>query len=280
MAIVNKFERMYEIRYLTSIREYRSFIKENADVMTKYDWYLISKGNLSEPFMKEHFDKLDWQYICSFKKLSLSFIGKYLEKLDVYAVSKFQKLTHEFIVKNAKKLSMPEILRNDSIMDTKDFPEIEAIYEKLAKDEKYVKLWDEFADKSMYKKRKEIVQFSGNKQNNKTESAVEVIPEIVGKSIKPKKKILDKYYKKDLDLMKKKELQDILDHNRVGYYYKNTIPELVEKILSRQKRKNYNMADLEGLKKDVLLEILIERGVETLSTDTVEILKGKVLKSK
>ena len=52
--------------------------------------------------------------------------------------------------------------------------------------------------------------------------------------------------------LSKPELQEILDKLRVGYFTKHTVDELIKKIINKQKRENYILEDLEGLK-DLLI---------------------------
>ena len=66
---------------------------------------------------------------------------------------------------------------------------------------------------------------------------------------------------------------------KVGYFYKNTVPELIDKILSKQKELDTMKVIWTELRKSVLHDILEERGVTIYYHDTVDELKQKVLDS-
>ena len=73
------------------------FIRENSN---KLDWYCISIYQfLSEQLIIENSNLVDWFLIARYQKLSEEFIIKHFEKLNLDRISKFQKLSEEFIRK-------------------------------------------------------------------------------------------------------------------------------------------------------------------------------------
>lgn len=72
------------------------FIDEYKD---KLQWiYLSSNQRLSEKFMEKHLDYLDWIYVSQYQKLSPEFMKKYENKLDWNCVLKYQKNIPGYLV--------------------------------------------------------------------------------------------------------------------------------------------------------------------------------------
>jgi hypothetical protein len=253
------YKRIYDLESIKKTRDLEHYISEFKDEMTNYEWLLVTK---SEAFnldvAEQHIENINWSYLCTFYKLPIKFMEKHFEYLDLYSVSAFQVLTFKFIEAYKESLSMDKVIKNESVRNMPEYSKVNDMYLKMSKEERYTNLWAQHKEKSM---------FVAKKTKILTSAASKKEPE------KPK------YKKKDLENMKKPELQEILDDMKVGYFYKNTVPELIDKILSKQKRVRYNESDLDGIKKSVLHDILEERGVKIYYHDTVDELKQKVLDS-
>ena len=71
------------------------FIRDHQD---KVDWEYISKyQKLSEDFIRDHKDKLDWNAISTYQKLREDFIRDHQDKVDWEYISVCQKLSEDFI---------------------------------------------------------------------------------------------------------------------------------------------------------------------------------------
>ena len=71
------------------------FIREFKDYV---DWGWISENQkLSESFIREFQDKVDWYWVSSHQKLSESFIREFQDKVDWGRISITQKLSEDFI---------------------------------------------------------------------------------------------------------------------------------------------------------------------------------------
>ena len=71
------------------------FIREFKD---KVDWEYISISQmLSEDFIKEFQNKVDWTYISECQQLSEDFIKEFQNKVDWKMISSYQKLSEGFI---------------------------------------------------------------------------------------------------------------------------------------------------------------------------------------
>lgn len=81
------------------------------------DWFedISLNQNLSEDFIREFQDKLEWRLISSWQKLSESFIQEFSHKLNWRRISTKQRLSKEFIAKNLDKLYLNELLDNKLI---------------------------------------------------------------------------------------------------------------------------------------------------------------------
>ena len=100
-----------------------SFIREFQD---EVDWVLISaKQNLSESFIREFQDKVNWYYISIYQKLSESFIREFQDKVDWCYISINQSLSESFIREFQDKvdwcrISIYQKLSNEFIKEFKD----------------------------------------------------------------------------------------------------------------------------------------------------------------
>ena len=71
------------------------FIREFQD---KVNWECISHHlKLSEIFIREFKDKVDWLCISIFQTLSEDFIREFKDKVDWECISKFQTLSEDFV---------------------------------------------------------------------------------------------------------------------------------------------------------------------------------------
>jgi hypothetical protein len=105
------------------------FIEQNSDYI---DWsYLTSKQKLSENFIIKHSDKLNWNQMAYYQDLSESFIEQCADKLNWSSISSHQKLSNDFILKHKDKLNWGTICYNQDI--PKDFMEQHIISEQFVK---------------------------------------------------------------------------------------------------------------------------------------------------
>lgn len=90
------------------------FIREFKD---RVDWHWISRSQkLSEGFIEEFEDKVDWKYISECQKLSESFIKKHKDKVDWQLISQNQLLSREFIIENSRLLDWNSIGQNSETL--------------------------------------------------------------------------------------------------------------------------------------------------------------------
>ena len=80
------------------------FIEEHAD---KVNWdYISIYQNLSENFIEKHQDKVNWLYITIHQKLSENFIEKHQDKVNWFGITMLQNLSEDFIERNYDKLKI------------------------------------------------------------------------------------------------------------------------------------------------------------------------------
>ena len=80
-------------------------LKEIRENIIYQNWDAIScRNDLSEEFIREFSDKVDWFYICKYQKLSEEFIRKYSTKVYWGQISQYQKLSEEFIIEYSYKV--------------------------------------------------------------------------------------------------------------------------------------------------------------------------------
>ena len=92
-GIESKADTWKELSRIHNLSE--DFIREFAD---RVDWYYVSEyQKLSESFIKEFAGKVDWYCISAYQKLSESFIREFADKVDWYCISAYQKLSEVFI---------------------------------------------------------------------------------------------------------------------------------------------------------------------------------------
>jgi hypothetical protein len=117
------------------------FIREFQD---KVNWWGISiHQKLSEDFIREFQDKVDWLCISIYQKLSEEFIIEFKDKVNWYNLSTNQKLSEEFIREFKDKdkvywrrISSSQKLSEEFIREFKDKVDWECIskYQKLSED--------------------------------------------------------------------------------------------------------------------------------------------------
>ncbi len=73
------------------------FLRKNFD---KIDFNIGTYRAISENFMREFADELNWDSISSYQKLSESFIEEFASRVDWRVIVKYQKLSESFIEKN------------------------------------------------------------------------------------------------------------------------------------------------------------------------------------
>jgi len=115
----------------------------------KLDWGAISMYQISEEFIREFQDKVNWNYISKYQKLSESFIIEFQDKVNWVYISPNQKLSEEFIREFQDKVNWSYIskyqkLSESFIKEFKDYVDWYDIstYQKLS--ESFIK---EFKDK-------------------------------------------------------------------------------------------------------------------------------------
>ena len=75
------------------------FIREFQD---KVNWTWISKyQKLSEDFMREFQNKLYWPYISIYQKLSEDFIREFITEVNMFYVSEYQNVSDVFIMERS-----------------------------------------------------------------------------------------------------------------------------------------------------------------------------------
>ena len=77
------------------------------------DWGFYSNNILSEDFIREFIDKVDWSAVCRYQKLSEDFIREFKDKVHWGVVSIYQNnLSDEFKTEFANKLNF--VVSNDN----------------------------------------------------------------------------------------------------------------------------------------------------------------------
>ena len=65
-----------------------------------FDWsnYAFYRNNkLSEDFIREFKDKVDWEHISYYQKLSEDFIREFKDRVDWMMISRYKTLSEEFV---------------------------------------------------------------------------------------------------------------------------------------------------------------------------------------
>ena len=86
---------------------------------TNYDKEFIRRictwQKISEEFMEEYLEVIDWDGISRFQELSTSFMEKHLDKLNWYSISKYQFLSEDFIEKYSNRINWDNLSLNELI---------------------------------------------------------------------------------------------------------------------------------------------------------------------
>jgi len=91
------------------------FMREFRD---RIDWNCISAyQKLSEFFIKEFQDKLNWDWISIYQKLSEEFMREFQNKGDWYFISKYQILSEDFIREFKDKISLVQISKYQKLSE-------------------------------------------------------------------------------------------------------------------------------------------------------------------
>lgn len=88
--------------------------------LTSDDWLLISSEGMSEKFMQENAEKLDWPTIAVFQRLGEVFMRSMINSFDVWTwhnISIFQKLSESFIRDFADHVRWRKVSANQKLSD-------------------------------------------------------------------------------------------------------------------------------------------------------------------
>ena len=106
-------DNLNEICHMRGLSE--DFIREFQD---KVNWNLISHyQKLSEDFIREFQDKVSWGTISYSQTLSADFIREFQDKMNWESISKYQKLSEDFIREFKDKVNWYDIKFNKNISD-------------------------------------------------------------------------------------------------------------------------------------------------------------------
>ena len=85
------------------------FIDNNFNMFKPYLYEVCKYQKLTERFMRNHKNELDWNTISEYQKLSEKFILEMSDYVNWVWISEKQKLSKEFILQNKDKLIMTRI---------------------------------------------------------------------------------------------------------------------------------------------------------------------------
>ena len=123
---IKKFKKnmkMHDI--LKNYKVSEDFIKEFMGHIAAYSWGTVSGcQKLSESFIREFQDKLDWMWISIYQKLSESFIIEFKEKIRWSYISENQILSEEFLLKHRDSLNYYCLVKNKNINIQEEFKKI------------------------------------------------------------------------------------------------------------------------------------------------------------
>lgn len=102
-------------KFCSKYRLTDDFIKQNADQL---NWMAISQFQfLSSTILCDYKDKVKWRYASEFQILDEETIEKLSDFVDWFIISKHQQLSKQFIVKRFDKLSLEQLSKNYMIDD-------------------------------------------------------------------------------------------------------------------------------------------------------------------
>lgn len=87
------------------------FEKKGIDV----PWDVISALNLSEEFIRDHIDKINWSVISQVREYSLEFYDTWSEHIDWESVSRVKNLSSKLVEKYADELSWDLVVENTQL---------------------------------------------------------------------------------------------------------------------------------------------------------------------
>lgn len=96
---------MNRLEKLKMYKEINELIGTSYRTDREIDWRKLSRRKLSEDFIEEYKDKLDWGLLSSYQILSDSFIEKYKDLISWNYVSCSQTPSKEFLLRHKDKLS-------------------------------------------------------------------------------------------------------------------------------------------------------------------------------
>lgn len=97
--IVNQFE--YKCMDIKFIKKHPKFI----------DWEKLSKTSLSESFIEEFWDKLDWRSVSRYAKLSEDFMIRNSHRVNWRMIARYQTLSETFIKQFANSIDWNGVSR-------------------------------------------------------------------------------------------------------------------------------------------------------------------------
>ena len=81
------------------------------------DWRAVSEKPLTEEFIREFQDKVNWNFISTYQKLSEDFIREFQDKVNWKNISVYQKLSENFIRKFQDKVDWDKISRLQTLSE-------------------------------------------------------------------------------------------------------------------------------------------------------------------
>jgi hypothetical protein len=109
-------KKINQLLILDNISKLPYNVIKDIDSVVPLPWWWISRyQKLSEDFIREFQDRVDWNDISSNQKLSEGFIIEFQDKVDWFLISGSQKLSEEFILKNIDRIDFRMILKNRQI---------------------------------------------------------------------------------------------------------------------------------------------------------------------
>lgn len=92
--------------------EFLAFNKSKLEMDGGINWAVISgHQQLSEDFIRQFKNKLDWDFIVVRQNLSEDFIEKHSKFIDWWLLGAWQELSDAFIDKHSDKLDMEQLLK-------------------------------------------------------------------------------------------------------------------------------------------------------------------------
>ena len=95
---------------IDNIKEFHLIAKEESD----YE-QVEKKFKLSENFIRNHHQNMDWASISIYQKLSQEFIREFQHKVNWCCISLYQELSYKFIVSNISKINIDNLYKNEKI---------------------------------------------------------------------------------------------------------------------------------------------------------------------